>query len=134
MKPVVATAVAAVVIAAGIFATFRFHNVIEPGLYPSPRERIDDRFREVRAALPADAELGWFTDVPPTETHYQVLRLQAPYALAPKLIIVGGPARYAIADLHDPRNLGEVCRRAGMVPVVVGRGGRVALLRREREP
>jgi hypothetical protein len=55
-----------------------------PDAYGADRAR--ERFRGVIEKIPANAELGYFTDIDPAQTAYVSTFLAAQYALAPRLV------------------------------------------------
>jgi hypothetical protein len=132
----------ALLAAVGLAREAWFHFVSEPvGTLPAVlREpRAEERYREVRAALPHEGRVGYVSDEP-VNTKPGVLApdrwgtwlyQEAQYALAPVVLVVGDTGtEVVLANLKDAGRLEEVARAQGLRVARRFEGGRLALLRR----
>ena len=104
----------------------------------APATRIDDRYREVLAAVPDHATLGYASDLPPDspEGDYRFYEryYQAQYACAPRLLIESQEPALVLADVSDPSAVDALAAGLGARVVRRSTSGLTALLARGDEP
>lgn len=120
----------------GLLRIAWFHFVSEP-LHEPRRAHIDARFARLRALLPAQGEIGYLSDDPPTALPTgdptlpgTQLYEEAQYALAPLVLRDGdGTAPVVVAQVRDAGHLEDLARVHGL-RVAVTAGPHLAILRR----
>ncbi|MFL5308921.1 MAG: hypothetical protein ACJ79H_00570 [Myxococcales bacterium] len=131
----------ALLAAVGLAREAYFHLVSEPAWHLRDRRppRSDERYRAVRAALPASGRVGYLSDEPVSarpgvreaDEWGTWLYQSAQYALAPVVLVVGeARTELVLANLKEPGRLEAVARAHGLRVEHRFEGGRVALLRR----
>jgi hypothetical protein len=113
-----------------------FHLLREPRIEP-PRAHLDERFRKLKALLPAQGEAGYLSDAKPAATQTDDpavvgtrLYEEAQFALAPLVLRNGDDrARLIVVSLQDPSGL-EALARAHGLHVVAEAGPGLAVLAR----
>jgi hypothetical protein len=131
----------ALLAAVGVAREAYFHLVSEPAwrLFKTREPRADERYRAVRAVLPASGRVGYVSDEPvsarpgvlESDEWGTWMYQSAQYALAP-IVLVVGDARTdpVLANVKEPERLEAVARAHGLRVERRFEGGRVALLRR----
>lgn len=96
----------AVLGAAGAFSSYQISSAYAqqyPDAYGG--ERAQARFAPLTQRLPASAELGYFTDLDPSQPAYAPAFLAAQYAVAPRvLVFLDGKAHpdWAVGNFSKP--------------------------------
>ena len=111
-----------------------FHLIAEPRNEP-PRAHLDDRFRKLKALLPAQGEVGYLSDAKPAATQRDDpavigtrLYEEAQFALAPLILRNGDDqAELIVVHLQDPASLESLARAHGL-RVVAEAGPGLAVL------
>lgn len=120
----------------GLCRAAYFHLVVEPRTVPRA-QLIDDRYRSLRALLPAQGEVGYLSDEPPAARPQDDparpgtrLYEEAQFALAP-LVLKDGDDRAAVvvAQVRDPERLPSLAFAHGL-RVVAKAGPGLAVLAR----
>ena len=131
----------ALLAAVGVAREAYFHLVSEPAwrLFETREPRAEERYRAVRAVLPASGRVGYVSDEPvsarpgvlESDEWGTWMYQSAQYALAP-IVLVVGDARTdpVLANVKEPERLEAVARAHGLRVERRFEGGRVALLRR----
>jgi hypothetical protein len=120
----------------GLCRATYFHLVAEPRTEPR-RAHLDDRFRALKALLPAQGEAGYLSDAPAAVTQQDDpavpgtrLYEEAQFALAPLLLRYGDDkAQVVVVSLRDPAGLAALARKHGL-RVVAEAGPGLAVLAR----
>jgi hypothetical protein len=120
----------------GLLRIAWFHFVSEP-VHEPRRPHIDARFAELRALLPAQGEIGYLSDDPPTARPTDdpsppgtQLYEEAQFALAPLILRNGDDTQaMVVAQVRDRAHL-EALARAHGLRVAATAGPHLAILRR----
>jgi hypothetical protein len=102
-----------------------------PDLYGAARAEI--RFAPLLARIPVDAEMGYFTDLDPSQALAQGVFLAAQYAVAPRLLVnvdAGNRPEWAVGNFSKPQDFAAAgeARGYGMAEDL---GNGVVLFRRK---
>jgi len=117
----------AALIAAGSLFSLRLHTVFDKRA--DWTRDAEGRFLPVLNALPPQGRVVFLCDWIGGERVAR--RLQAQYALAPRLVVdEPTPADAAIVDLQDPAHLAAIAAKAGLRVVKTSADGRIAVLRK----
>jgi hypothetical protein len=102
---------------------------------PDPYRIADQtaRFAEFRAAVPANAILGYLTDVPAEDTLATSMFLAAQYTLAPRLLQKGDSFDAVLGNFTRPGDFTSLGRQHGL-RLENDFGNGVVLFRREARP
>ena len=131
----------ALLAAVGVAREAYFHLVSEPvwHLFDRREPRAEERYRAVRAVLPAAGRVGYVSDEPVSARPGALesdewgtwLYQSAQYALAPIVLVIGeARTEVVLANVKEPDRLEVVARAHGLRVERRFEGGRVALLRR----
>lgn len=93
----------------------------------------EERLAGLRAAVPAEATLGYVTDVPLGETLGSSMFYVAQYHLAPRLLQKGSAYDLVLGNFTRPGDYGSVGRQQGL-RLERDFGSGVVLFRREARP
>lgn len=101
-----ATLVVAVLGAAGAFSSYQV-SATYAQQYPDAYggERAETRFAPLSSRVPKSAELGYFTDLDPSQPAYAPAFLAAQYAVAPRMLVfLDGKERpdWAVGNFSKP--------------------------------
>ena len=109
LAPAVCTAVGVLAIfgALNSFQVSQGYSAQYPDAYGGARAEI--RFAPLAARTPSDAELGYITDLDPSQPAYAAAFLAAQYALAPRLLMIlsatpGGRPEWAAGNFTKPQD------------------------------
>ena len=117
----------AALITAGSLFSLRLHTVFDKRA--DWTRDAEGRFLPVLDALPQHGPVVFLCDW--TLGEKAARRLQAQFALAPRLVVdEPTPADAAIVDLQDPAHLAAIAARAGLRVSKTSADGRIAVLRR----
>jgi hypothetical protein len=98
----------------------------------APPVRIDDRYLGVLASLPADAVIGYVSDLPRDlgdgDYRFYERYYQAQYAAAPRLLIDSAAQQIVLADLSDPQAAPTIAKRYGLRVIGATPSGHVVLM------
>ena len=102
---------------------------------PDPYRIADQaaRFAELRAAVPANAILGYLTDVPAADTLATAMFLSAQYDLAPRILQKSATLHLVLGNFTKPADFAAVGRGHGL-RLERDFGNGVVLFRREAHP
>ncbi len=102
-----------------------------PDAYGAARAQV--RFAPLLERVPSSAELGYFTDLDPSQPAYAPAFLAAQYAVAPRLLIDlrnGFPPELAVGNFSKPQDFAAAGEARGY-SLVADLGNGVALFRRK---
>ena len=127
--------------AVGVAREAYFHLVSEPAwhLFEMREPRAEERYRAIRAVLPASGRVGYVSDEPvsvrpgvlESDEWGTWMYQSAQYALAPRVLVLGDTRTDPVlANVKEPQRLEAVARAHGLRVERRFEGGRVALLRR----
>ena len=102
-----------------------------PDAYGGERARI--RFAPLESKVPANAELGYFTDLDPSQAAYTPAFLAAQYAVAPRVLIfvdAKSMPQWAVGNFSKPQDYASAGDARGY-SLVADLGNGVVLFRRK---
>lgn len=102
-----------------------------PDAYGGERARI--RFAPLDSKLPATAELGYMTDLSPSQPAYTPAFLAAQYAVAPRTLLFLDPKtmpEWAVGNFSKPQDYASVADAHGYA-LVADLGNGIVLFRRK---
>jgi hypothetical protein len=138
------TLVTVVLLGAGLLAVYGALNSYQvsaeyakqfPDAYGGERAQV--RFAPLRAKVPADAELGYFTDLDPGQAAYNPAFLSAQYAIAPRvLLFVDATTRpqLAVGNFSKPQDYAAAGEARGYEVMADLGNGVVLFQRKEKDP
>ena len=105
-----ALVVAAAALVTAALAIARHSENLSAGLVPPPVSVFEERFGRVRPFLDPGEPVGYFTDLPDSETRSYYM---ARYVLSPVRVLWQAPCKKAIGDFHSPRFIAAVLNHEG---------------------